>query len=304
MPAALARAVGVPAQQDHHHAGHQIGDGRDQADGEGVLRARGLDQLGHPEHQAVDAAGQAHVDQRQGVGRRLAQRGAEMVGVGLLGIAADHVAPELLVAGIEPFGVLDLIVQMEPDNDAQDDGRNAFEQEQPLPALQAHGAIGELHDAARDRPADHAAKGDARHEDGVDAAPALGREPLGEVVQRARHEAGLQRADQEADEVKPHLAADEHGAGRGNAPGDHDAHDPDPRPHAVQDHVAGHFEQEVADKEDAGPQAVHRIGKTQLALHLQLGEADVHAVQIGHHPADHQQGHEAPEDLAVDRLLA
>ena len=40
--------------------------------------------------------------------------------------------------------------------------------------------------------------------------------------------------------------------------------DPDARPDPVQDHVARHFEEEVADEEDAGAEAVDRFAEAQV----------------------------------------
>ena len=74
---------------------------------------------------------------------------------------------------------------------------------------------------------------------------------------------------------------------------------PAPRSHAVEDDVARDFEEEVPDEEDAGAQAVHRLAEAQRAQHLQLGEADVHAIEVGGAVAAEQEGDEALSDAAV-----
>jgi len=48
----------------------------------------------------------------------------------------------------------------------------------------------------------------------------------------------------------------------------------------VEDEVAGDFEEEVAEEEDAGADAVDSFGEAEVGEHLQLGEADVDAVDV------------------------
>jgi hypothetical protein len=70
----------------------------------------------------------------------------------------------------------------------------------------------------------------------------------------------------------------------------------------VHQDVAGHLEEEVADEEQAGAQAEHGFREAQVLRHLQLGKADVDAVEVGDHVAQHQERHDAPEHLLVGRL--
>jgi hypothetical protein len=149
-------------------------------------------------------------------------------------------------------------------------------------------AVEGAHDPARDRAADQPGHGHGGHEEGGDAPAPRGRVPIGQVQDDAREEPGFGRAQQEAQDVEHVHAGHEHHAGGNDAPGDHDARDPDLRAHFVQDDVAGNLENEVADEEDAGAQPVHRFAELQFLQHLQLGEAHVHAVQVGHHVAHHQ----------------
>ena len=68
-------------------------------------------------------------------------------------------------------------------------------------------------------------------------------------------------------------------------------------------HIAGHFKEKVADEKEAGTQAVSRFAETKVRQHVEFGKADVDAVQIGHHVAQHQKGHEPPGDSAVKRIF-
>jgi hypothetical protein len=205
-------------------------------------------------------------------------------------------------AGVSHLRVLHAVVEVAPHHQAQRHGRQALQQEEPLPAGPAVHAAHALQDPARDRAAQDARERNRREEQRGRLAAPRGRVPVGEVQDDAGEEARLGRAQQEADHVERHRRAHEHGGRREHAPGDHDAGDPAARAHAVQHHVAGHLEEKVADEEDARAQPVHRLAELQVALHLQLGEADVHAVEVGHDVAQEQQRDQPPADLAVDRV--
>ena len=71
----------------------------------------------------------------------------------------------------------------------------------------------------------------------------------------------------------------------------------------MQQHVARHLEQEVADEEQARAQAVDRVAETQRTLHLQLGKTDVDAVQVGEQETHDEQRHDAPVDLAEQVVI-
>jgi hypothetical protein len=86
-------------------------------------------------------------------------------------------------------------------------------------------------------------------------------------------------------------------------PGEQDARDPAPRADPGQHQVAGHFEQAVAEEENAGAPAERVSAQAEVLVHGQGGEADIDAVDIGQHVQGHEQGHEAPEDLAHHLLF-
>jgi hypothetical protein len=67
----------------------------------------------------------------------------------------------------------------------------------------------------------------------------------------------------------------------------------------LQDHVAGHLKEEIADEEDAGAHAVNRIAHPQVLLHLELGEAYVNAIDVRQNVAEKQEGHQPLHDFAV-----
>ena len=72
---------------------------------------------------------------------------------------------------------------------------------------------------------------------------------------------------------------------------------------AFQQQVAGHFEQEISDEEDARAETIHRVVERQGLLHLQLRIADIDAVQIRDHIGDQQQRDDAPIDFREDGFV-
>jgi len=64
--------------------------------------------------------------------------------------------------------------------------------------------------------------------------------------------------------------------------------------------VARDLKQKIADEENAGAQAVDHLAEPQRAQHLQLGEADVHPIEVGGAVAAEQEGDEAPGDAGVE----
>ncbi len=160
------------------------------------------------------------------------------------------------------------------------------------------------HQPARQRPADHARHGDARHEQRGDLGAPRGREPVGQVEHDGREEAGLGHAEQEAHHVELQRRVHEHHARRQEAPGHHDPRDPAARADPQQQQVARHLEQQVADEEHARAEAVDGLVETEIAEHLQLGEGDVDAVEIGGEVAEKQERHEPQRGFRERRGLA
>ena len=73
MPAPLAGAVRVPADQHHDDAREEIGHGGEEADRERI-EAEGLDHLRHPEADAVEPDHDAEIEQRENEDARLDER--------------------------------------------------------------------------------------------------------------------------------------------------------------------------------------------------------------------------------------
>ena len=67
------------------------------------------------------------------------------------------------------------------------------------------------------------------------------------------------------------------------------------RAEPLQRQVARHFQQEVADEEDAGAQAVGLRVDADRLVHLQRGEADIDPVDVADQVGQQQERHQPPE---------
>ena len=77
---------------------------------------------------------------------------------------------------------------------------------------------------------------------------------------------------------------------------------PESRAKLFHDEVAGDFEEEVSDEEDAGAQAVDGVVEVQVLLHLELGEGNVDAVEVVHEVEEDHERDESEHDLGDDVL--
>ena len=90
---------------------------------------------------------------------------------------------------------------------------------------------------------------------------------------------------------------------RDDAPGDHDAGDPDARADLFQEDVRWHFEDEISDEEQAGAEAEGGLAQAERLVHVELGKADIDAIEIGHEIADDQERDQPPHHLADDTFF-
>ena len=194
MPSALTPLVRTGAHDKHCHHGCDVRDRGQEADVQRVIDTRGLDQGGKPEADAIKPHDDAEVHQPQDPYLWIAQRFQErMVGL-TAGIGFDLLFEQPLFIITQPACRGDPIVQVKPDHDANQHGRSAFEQKQPLPARPAVDAGKVHHDPAGKRAADDAGNRDGGHEQRNDAAPALGGKPIGQIENHSRKETGFRDA--------------------------------------------------------------------------------------------------------------
>ncbi|MND88853.1 hypothetical protein D3C80_808890 [compost metagenome] len=296
--APLASSIGQPS--DHHHAdgAADVRDGRQQADHHRTLGTCAADQLRRPEIQAVGRHLNQEIDQPQSQEARNPQRGEQRTTALVRLMLSDTAGQQSLLRRRQPMGVFDAVLEQGQHQQTEADTRHATEQEQPVPATHLQHTVKVLQHKARERRAHQAGERRRQEQHRGDAPAIVLREPQGQVIQHARSETRLHRADHEAQHVELPFAVDEHHGRRGQAPGHHDPGDPAPGADLVQHHVAGHFENHITDHEQPGTQAVSGIAQAQVGLQLKLGEADVDSVEKGEQVADHDQRHQAPGDFA------
>ncbi|MCY1294495.1 hypothetical protein D9M70_437930 [compost metagenome] len=288
MPAAFAATVGGAAEGDHEDAAGQVGDGAEHADTAVLGDAGGVDQAGHPEGDGVHGEHHGEVDRHHQPDVAVAEDAGERSDRLALFFAV-HLAAQagfLLVA--EPADVLEAFRQLAPDQDAEQGHRQALDEEHPLPATHAEEVVETVEDPTRQRPADYPGHGNGNGEQSGHLATAMSRKPAVDVDQDAGEETGFGHAEEQAQGVEAFGAGDlQHGGGK-QAPDHHQGGDPATRADALQHQVAGHAEDGVGDEEQAGAQAVDGFAEVQVAAHLQLGEADIDAVEVGEDVADQQ----------------
>ncbi len=129
------------------------------------------------------------------------------------------------------------------------------------------------------------------------------REPQGEHEQDAGEEPRLRHPEQEAQPIEHGRAVGEPEQHRHQPPGEHDPREPDSRPDPLQEDVGGHLEQEIAQEEQGGAEAVGGLAEAERAHHLQLGVGDVLPVDIGHEVHEPEQRHQ-PQGHGTDRVPA
>jgi hypothetical protein len=127
------------------------------------------------------------------------------------------------------------------------------------------------------------------------------RVPVGDVEDHAWEEPGLGGAEQKPQHQERGWPADQRERRRDQAPRDHDARNPGARAEPLQRQVAGHFEDEVADEEDAGAETVGLRVDADRLVHLQRGEADVDPVDVADQVGQQQERHQPPRDAAHGR---
>src|ERR1700737_194412 len=207
--------------------------------------------------------------------------------------------PGLLLGG-EPTGLRRPVGEIEPGHDAEQNGRNALDDEKPLPAFQSERAV-ESEQEVGDRRTDHGGNRDGDGEGGEKAGAIFRRVPIGQIENDARKETGFRHAEQKAHCVEaPDPADDRHQCGD-DTPGHHDPRDPAAGAEFFERQIARHLEDEIADEEDAGAPCEHRRREFQLGIHGQRGEAEIDAIEIGKEIRQHQERNQPPRDRADRR---
>ena len=59
----------------------------------------------------------------------------------------------------------------------------------------------------------------------------------------------------------------------------------------MHDQIAWYFEDEVPNKEDAGPETIDRFREVEIAEHLKLGKTYVNPIKVGDHVTQTYERH-------------
>ncbi|MNZ99966.1 hypothetical protein D3C78_1193110 [compost metagenome] len=166
------------------------------------------------------------------------------------------------------------------------------------------------HDPAGQRPADNPGNHRGHKEHRGDACTQRRREPVGQVQNHPRKEAGLGYAEEKTRDDQLIGAGDKRRAHSDQAPQHHDPRQCGAGADALQVHIARHFKKDVAQVENPGPNAVGGIAEGNIFGHAQLGERHVQAIdgverigqkQVRQQPQDDLAIHQTGFILATDR---
>ena len=89
---------------------------------------------------------------------------------------------------------------------------------------------------------------------------------------------------------------------RDDAPRDHQHGDPAKGTHTLQHVIAGDGEQQIAEEEDACREPEERVADTEVVIHRERSEADVHAIQECYKVQQDQRRCNAERDSPIDAL--
>ncbi|MNS78099.1 hypothetical protein D3C72_1117010 [compost metagenome] len=188
------------------------------------------------------------------------------------------------------------IIKIKEGGDTGDDGRNTRGEEYPFPTGITEETI-QIEQHAAKRRADGIGKRAEDHEQADHAATIIAREPERHQEQDAGEETRLAEPEQEAQDVE-HRGVLRIGKRDGDgAPGNQNAGEPFAGAETVEEKVARHLEEEIADEEQRSAKAVGIFAEAQRIDHLQLGIADILAVDIGDEIKKAKKRHQPPGDL-------
>jgi len=168
MEAPFSFTIGVAADPDHAEGGTGPGDGGVEADLPIHLSEAVVNNLREPERGSVEPEDDGELGEAEDPDAGGAKGVFEAEGVlasaqFLVLFMIELFQEERFFLGGEPGGFAGVIGEKEGDSQTKKDGGNSFENEKPLPGLEAAPAIGSLEDKSRDGATDDASGGDGGH---------------------------------------------------------------------------------------------------------------------------------------------
>ncbi|MNM71941.1 hypothetical protein D3C81_836200 [compost metagenome] len=205
----------------------------------------------------------------------------------------------LLLFIVQPARLFGPVSQPETPDHSEQYGGKTGQDKQHLPVTQPQPAMQVRHDGAGQGPTDHAGDHAGHEKRGGDAAAYRGGKPVGEVKNQTREKARLGDTQQEARDDQLAGAGDKGGGHRDQAPEDHDPRERGTRADTLHVQVARHLEEDVAQVENPGADAIGGIGKEDVFGHAQFGERQVQAVDGVDDEGQHQIRHQTPDNFGV-----
>src|ERR1700674_3699294 len=148
----------------------------------------------------------------------------------------------------------------------------------------------------RDRRADDGGDRERNQEQAEGSPTIRRRKPQGQEKNNAWKKSSLGNAKQKTNNVEACLAHHEGLGPRYDAPGDHDAGNPDPRAEFVEREIARHFDKEIPNEENPRRASESRRAEPQILAHRGVGKADIDAIKNRDEIADNQEREQAPGD--------
>lgn len=167
------------------------------------------------------------------------------------------------VVGGEEAGFGGEVVHHPEGGDGDDDGGQAFDDEDPGPAVEAAEA-GHFGDCGGEEPAEGAGDGGRGEEDGGADAEFSASVPAGEVVVYAGKETGFGETEEETGGHEAVVVFAEAHEGHAETPEDHDDGEVDVGAHAFEEDVREGLEDGVGDEEDGQAHVVLRAVEVEV----------------------------------------
>ena len=168
MEASFSFTIGVTADPDHAEGGTGPRDGGVETDLPIHLSEAVVNNLREPKRGSVESEDDGELGEAEDPDAGGAKGVFEAEGVlasaqFLVLFMIELFQQEGFFLGGEPVGLAGVIGEKEGDSQTEKDGGNSFENEKPLPGLEAAPAIGSLEDKSRDGATDDASGGDGGH---------------------------------------------------------------------------------------------------------------------------------------------
>ncbi|MNO95421.1 hypothetical protein D3C76_870640 [compost metagenome] len=252
-----------------------------------------------PDADAVGAQHEAKLNNGQQQNTTVFQRAKEILLLLFAMFTGQHLLQGFTLFGGQPMGFRRFVTQFVQHHQANERCRQPLDDEHPLPAMQPTDVL-HSQQQSRERSADDRRNRNTHHEPGKDSSAVLRREPACQVKGYAREETRFSNTQDKACQVEGIRTNHEGCSGRSQTPGDHDSSQPATRTVAIERHVAWHFQQTVARKENARAPAELGGSHTKISVHGQRSKANTGTVDVVENEGENQQRENLPGTL-VDR---